>query len=250
MAKEVIVTADKIKRRNYASRVTKLSFLILLLFLMSTYITLGIIYEGGKFTITLDSNETLKSGIAVFDSLNNSQGKRRLYATPVKFMDNISYKWLPKDIDTEADGAHNGKNYIAYSFYIENQGNEVLDYWYEVIIDDVIKNVDEAVRIRIYRNGVDTTYAKKNSIADEPEPNTIPFRDVTKDDQSVILEKRELFYPGDLDRYTIVIWLEGDDPDCTDPLIGGEIKMHMKITEEHIDQNDVPVREYAEENNE
>ena len=34
--------------------------------------------------------------------------------------------------------------------------------------------------------------------------------------------------------FTIVIYLEGDDPDCIDSLIGGEMKMHMDITEEHI----------------
>ena len=33
-----------------------------------------------------------------------------------------------------------------------------------------------------------------------------------------------------------MIWLEGDDPDCVDALIGGEIKMHMDIREEHIEQ--------------
>ena len=30
-------------------------------------------------------------------------------------------------------------------------------------------------------------------------------------------------------------FIEGDDPDCTNALIGGEMKMHMEITEEHID---------------
>ena len=53
---------------------------------------------------------------------------------------------------------------------------------------------------------------------------------------SIILEQIKDFKPLDLDRYTIVVWLEGDDPDCTDPLIGGELKMHMVITEEHIEQ--------------
>ena len=184
----------------------------------------------------MDSNKTLESGLAIFDSLNNSQGKRRLYATPIKFMDNISYKWLPENIDTEADGSHNGKNYIAYTFYIENQGNEVLHYWYEVIVDDVIKNVDEAIRIRIYRNGKDVTYAKKSSLGGEAEPNTVPFKDIKDAEGTIILEEVEDFQPMSMDRLTIVVWLEGDDPDCTDPLIGGELKMHMVITENHVEQ--------------
>jgi hypothetical protein len=236
MAREVVVKADQVKKRKRRSRVIKLALLFLLLLLTIIYLILRVIYNEGRFTITLDSNETLKSGLAIFESLNNSQGKRKLEATPVKFMDNISYKWLPENIDTEADGPHNGKNYIAYSFYVENQGDEVLNYWYEVYIDDVIKNVDEAVRIRIYRNGEYVTYAKKNSIADEPEEGTVPFRDDVKSkERIVIIEQVKDFKPDDLDRYTIVIWLEGDDPDCVDAIIGGELKMHMKFTEEHIE---------------
>ena len=50
------------------------------------------------------------------------------------------------------------------------------------------------------------------------------------------MEKVSDFKPGDLDKFTIVVWIEGDDPDCTDALLGGEIKMHMTITEEHIEQ--------------
>ncbi len=236
MAKEVIVTADKVKKRKITSRVVKISLLALLLLLILLYVILEVIYHEGRFTVTLDSNKTLESGLAIFDSLNNSQGKRRLYATPIKFMDNISYKWLPENIDTEADGSHNGKNYIAYTFYIENQGNEVLHYWYEVIVDDVIKNVDEAIRIRIYRNGKDVTYAKKSSLGGEAEPNTVPFKDIKDAEGTIILEEVEDFQPMSMDRLTIVVWLEGDDPDCTDPLIGGELKMHMVITENHVEQ--------------
>ena len=104
----------------------------LLIFLILLYVVLDIIYTQGKFTITLDSNETLESGLVIYDSLNNSHGKRKLEATPLVFMDNISYRWIPANVNTEADGSHNGQNYIAYSFYVENQGDEVLNYHYEL----------------------------------------------------------------------------------------------------------------------
>ena len=237
MAKEVLVKADKVKRRKIASRTVKIALLILLLFLIVLYIILEVIYSEGKFTVTLDSNRSLESGLAIFDSLNNSQGKRRLEATAIKFMDNISYKWLPSDVDSEnVSGSHNGDNYIAYTFYIENQGQEVLHYWYEVIVDDVIKNVDEAIRIRIYRNGEYKTYAKRNHLDHEPEKDMEPFKEIKDANGTIILEEIDDFMPGSMDRITVVVWLEGDDPDCTDPLIGGELKMHMVITENHVEQ--------------
>ena len=236
MAKEVIVTADKVRNRKRTFKIIRRALFILLIFLILLYIILDVIYSEGKFTVILDSNKSLESGMAIFDSLNNSQGKRKLEATPIKFMDNISYKWIPENVDTEADGSHNGQNYIAYSFYVENQGDRVINYNYEVIVDDIIKNVDEAIRIRIYRNGEDTTYAKKDALERQPETNTVPFRDIKNAEGTIILESVKDFKPDDLDRYTVLIWLEGDDPDCTDALLGGELKMHMVITEEHVDQ--------------
>ena len=52
----------------------------------------------------------------------------------------------------------------------------------------------------------------------------------------VVLKSRNDFKVGDVDKFTIVIYLEGDDPDCLNDIIGGEIKMHMEIREEHLDE--------------
>jgi hypothetical protein len=234
MAKEVIVSAKKVRKRKILNRAVRLALLGLLLFLLILYIILAIIYNEGKFTVILDSNKTLQSGIAIYDNINDTIGKRKLEAESIRFMDNISFKWLPEYIDAdELYGPHNGDNYIAYTFFVENQNTEVLNYWYEVVVDDVIKNVDEAIRIRIYHNGESTTYAKKSNLDDTPEQGTTPFRNIKDAESSIILEEVNNFQPGQRDRITVVVWLEGDDPDCTDPLIGGELKMHMVITENH-----------------
>lgn len=234
MAKEVIVSANKVRKRKIASRVVKLSLLGLLIFLIILYIILAIIYNEGKFTVTLDSNQSLKSGLKIYDDINDATGRRKLEAESIKFMDNISYKWLPDNIDSDdVYGAHNGDNFIAYTFFVENQNEEPLNYWYEVVVDDVIRNVDEAIRIRIYHNGESKTYAKRNSLDDEPEKDTIPFKKIEGAENSIILEEVKGLKSTETDRITVVVWLEGDDPDCKDPLIGGEIKMHMVITENH-----------------
>ena len=53
-----------------------------------------------------------------------------------------------------------------------------------------------------------------------------------------VLEERDAMKPGDIDKYTIVIWLEGNDPDCTDNLLGGEIKLHMEFNSEFKENKD------------
>ena len=229
---QVKLLSEKMKERDKKIRIVKIAILIMALFLIIIYFILRVFLETGDFTISLDQEFAKSEGIIMYENSSNKVDRRILKAQKVEFMDNISVKWLPQDIDKIAEGAHNGDNYLAYTFYLENKGAETVNYWYEVKIDEVIKNVDEAVRIAIYRNGERTIYAKPNSRTGEAEDGTTKFYSAS----SVCVEPRRDFKSGDIDRFTIVIFIEGDDPECQDNLIGGEMKMHMDITQERIDQ--------------
>ena len=229
---QVKLLSEKMKERDKKIRIVKIAILIMTLFLIIIYFILRVFLETGDFTISLDQEFAKSEGIIMYENSSNKVDRRILKAQKVEFMDNISVKWLPQDIDKTAEGAHNGDNYLAYTFYLENKGAEIVNYWYEVKIDEVIKNVDEAVRIAIYRNGERTIYAKPSSRTGEAEDGTTKFYSAS----SVCVEPRRDFKPGDIDRFTIVIFIEGDDPECQDNLIGGEMKMHMDITQERIDQ--------------
>ncbi len=228
---EFEITSKKIYKRDLRIKVIRLALLILLIFLIVLYFILSIIYEAGRFTIILDRNLSWEKGIVLYEKLGEKVVSRKLEAERFDEMDNISIDWLPQNIDTEAEGSHNGDNYLAYTFYIENEGKDAVNYWYSMPIDDVILNVDEAIRVMVYLNGEKTVYAKLNGYTEEPEEGTKAFYS----DDTVMLESRQDFAPGDIDKFTIVVWIEGDDPDCTNALLGGELKMHMDITEEHID---------------
>ena len=228
---EFEITSKKIYKRDLRIKVIRLALLILLIFLILLYFILSIIYEAGRFTIILDRNLSWEKGIVLYEKLGEKVVSRKLEAERFDEMDNISIDWLPQNIDTEAEGSHNGDNYLAYTFYIENAGKDAVNYWYSMPIDDVILNVDEAIRVMVYLNGEKTVYAKLNGYTEEPEEGTKAFYS----DDTVMLESRQDFAPGDIDKFTIVVWIEGDDPDCTNALLGGELKMHMDITEEHID---------------
>lgn len=236
MAKgEVVVTAKQYKTKKKIVKIAMILLLVLLLFLVISYFVLNIIYNEGSFTISMDKNTYLRSNLVMYESLNNRSNVRRLSTAEMPFMDNISMEWLPDNIQNESDGAHNGDNYIAYTFYLENRGQEQINYWYKIVLDDVIKNVDEAVRFMIFINDEKTVYAKVNSTTGEPEVGTTPFR--CDENGTIILEEREAMQPEDIDKVTIVIWLEGPDPDCVNALLGGEIKMHMDIMEEHTEES-------------
>lgn len=230
MAKKVIVTADKIKKRKNLLKFLRVGIVGTMTAMTSLFIVLNIVYNGGKFSIDLDKEFAEEKGIVLYEDSETKVTTRRLFAEDIEYMDNISINWIPLNVHDEKDGAHNGTNYIAYTFYIENQGDETIDYWYTVFIDDVIKGVDEATRIMVFRNDEKKVYAKVNADTMEPEKDTNPFFS----NEIAVVEKREGLNPTEFDKFTIVVWLEGDDPDCVNKIIGGEIKLHMEINEERI----------------
>lgn len=231
MKGEINISASKVTRRKKIIKIAKLALLIIFLILLILYLVVGIIYNNGNFSITLDKNLYYDKNIIIYDDNDYKVFRTELYAKSVESFDNISYKWLPEDVDSNVGGSHNGENYLAYTFFIENFGTEASDYWSEIIIDDVIRNVDEAVRIRVYKDGVPTTYAKiaRNGVS---ERDTIPF----KSDTLIAREHVADFKPGDKIKYTIVMWLEGSDPECTDNILGGEIKLHMEFNSEFVEK--------------
>ena len=228
----VEVEAQKIYKRKLFIKIVKIAFLLLLILISIIYLFLYIIYAGGRFTVSLDKNMSNRKNVFLSEDGNIKNKARKLSADTIEYMDNISIKWLPDNIDTEKNGGHNGDNYIAYTFYVINSGKEKVNYWYEIDIDDTIKNVDEAIRIMIYRNGETTVYAKKSKDTGQAEPGTKKFIS----SKIAVLEQRKNFKPSSKDRYTVVVWIEGDDPECKNDLLGGEIKLHMDFTEEHVDK--------------
>ena len=218
MKEKVVNSARKLARKKTRNRVLKIILVIIVLFLINLYIVLRLMYIGENFTVTLDSEYGRESGLVVYEDPNDIKIRTYLKSEPINYFTDISVNWLPQNIDNEGNGSHNGQNYIAYTFYASNKG------------EDVIKNVDEEIRVMVIKNGERTIYAKKNKSTGNAENNTQPFYS----DNVIMLEKNENFQVDSEDKYTIVIWVEGDDPDCTDELIGGEIKMNMRLTEEHI----------------
>jgi hypothetical protein len=220
------------KKKQKAKTLVK-SLKLVLLFatvaLANVYFVLGVLYKGGNFTINLESKYSQESGLVIFENLSERYERTYLKAESIDSFMGISVDWLPSNIDDEADGSHNGLYYIAYTFYAENQGQETINYWAQITIDDVIKNVDEAIRVKVYTNGEAKVYGKETASGNLDVKTTDSF----VSDDTIMLEHRTGFEVGEIDKYTIVIFLEGDDPQCTDELLGGSIKMHMTLTEEH-----------------
>ena len=230
MSKDVKNKAKRIKSTKKLAKKTKFILLMLLLFLLGLYLIVSVIYNNGNFSITLDDNLYYEKSLIIYDNPDYKVYRSELYAPAPESFDNISYRWLPDDLYLY-EGSNNGENYLAYSFYIENTGDRIADYWSEIVVSDVIKNVDEAVRIRVYKDDEYVTYAKAKANG-TPENNTVAF----ESEEIVAMDHVENFSPGDKIKYTIVLWIEGSDLECTDNILGGEFKVQMNFNSEFVDE--------------
>lgn len=242
--KEVRDRGKKISTRDHKIKMYRFALVICILFLIVIYFLLWLWRMNGGFVIGLNEDFSKDYGIVLFESMedinNNNRYSLQLNAGQVDYVTNICINWIKVNPDTQKDGSHNGDNYFAYTFYLRNMGTSVCNYHYTIYIDDVVKNVDEAVRIIVYRNGEPKLYAKPGYNGNpERQENSIPVTNFFDKDR-VCLENRDGFKPKDIDKFTIVIFIEGDDPQCLNPLIGGEMKMHMEFNAERIDSDKSP----------
>lgn len=175
----------------------------------------------GNFTINLNRLELFRRGIAIADNSQFEGATARLAAEAVSYGTNIAAEDLPDNLD-EIDGSHNGKSYVAYTFYIRNAGKEDLGYDGKVKVASASKGVEKAARVRVYRNGEAVTYAAPASDGgNEPGCENFESNDV------VCHLANDDFKVGYVDKYTVVIWLDGDDPECVDDIVGGEVEFAM-----------------------
>lgn len=179
----------------------------------------------GSFTVKISKYDMINQGLTLSETPEYDKSIAVLNADIVHDMTNISGEDFPLNID-KINGCHNGENYIAYTFYLINAGEDTITYKGELNIEGAEGGIDEAVRVAVYQNGEKTVYGKTKSNGRGKES------DCDKEFASstmVMTNKHENFKPAEKDKYTIVIWLEGNDPDCTNDIIGGTMKLGMNF---------------------
>ncbi len=218
-------SSKEIKRYRTTMR-TLLIILPLLLTLVVLLYIVSIMYTRfGSYTVTVNKFDGLKYGLSLSETPDFLNPVERLNNPAVEEITNISGKDLPKDLD-QIDGSHNGENYLAYTYYCKNTGEATVTYEYYLYMVNVTNDVDAAARVMLYVDGVPTTYARTASDGSGPEPGTTAF----SGEKAIVRKQIENFAPGDMTKFTIVIWLEGDDPECKDDIIGGQFKIDMSMS--------------------
>ena len=202
---------------------TRLALLLAILIVLILFIMSFFQEKMGNFTINLDRLELYRKGVAIAEDKDFTSPTARLTAAPVENATNISGLDLPNNI-ADIDGDHNGVNYVAYTYYLRNAGKEDVGYVADLILEQSSKGAEDAVRVAVWHNGTKTVYAKLAADGN-PEPGTTPFVS-----NRVVCEFVEPeFLTGNVDKFTVAIWMEGDDPECVDKIVGGSVQFSMRV---------------------
>ena len=176
----------------------------------------------GSLTVSVHKND----GLSLSETPDFFSPVFRLGSGAERSFTNFDGSLLPEGLDN-VNGKHSGDDYVAYTFYCRNDGALPAGYVYEMNISDMTQGIEKAIRVRLFVNGEESTYAYPRTDGGEgPEPGTLPF--YTGD--AVLRKAGGELSPGGYDRFTVVIWLEGNDPDCVDRVIGGRFAVDMTFS--------------------
>lgn len=214
---------SKVSRDILLTRIVTVSLVFIALTISVLYF-LSYTYINSGYGIGIMTERELDKSISLSDSSDFQRMTVGLRAKGIDSMDNITYDWLPNNLHLHTGGSNNGENYIAYTFYVINSGNENLTYNSVLSIKFSTKQVETAIRVMIFKNNTPTVYTHtyEEQIDSEIEKQAKVEEFHTPD---IIAQNQSLLEKGKYEKYTVVIWLEGEDIDCVDDKRSGELQL-------------------------
>jgi len=229
-------TGKQIAALQQKIRITKWVLLALLLFVIILYL-LFIFFsldgegEKGDFTVAIDGSS--RNMISLSEKADFKDAAVILVGTSQHDMWHCTKEWIPEDIQEQSKGgAHSSvePSYLAYTFHLKNVSDETVKYTYDLdLIEEYVpkklKAID-AIRIMIIRNGEEVVWADKPYEGEEDIKRFL-------DDEEIIEQKGNTVKPGKTDKYTVIMWFEGNDPECVNDLFKSKLKFRMDFTVEN-----------------
>lgn len=236
--------AERIIFASRASKVAKFSRFGIAVSALLTFVVFAISYYGevvGNFTFRVDKRDH-QAGISLYkdpndpifsprlnaEKVTNADGMTQFCGTEYSYYDIGDPVCIPSDQEVSSvNGANNGESYLAYTFYLANQGIRVVDLQATATLVSATRGAEESIRLRLIVNDVGTTYARvqsqKGENPGEPEPGTTPWFG----EYEILNINFAAFEPDEAVKITVMVWYEGEDPDHNNDIIGGGVKMEM-----------------------
>lgn len=264
---DVNTSAEKVYKRNWLLRIMAIIVGVLLLLFGIGFGCVTVMNHGGRFTVSMTHNSygIQLSDTPTFDSptlqlygepienldnitkdwILNTDGRLGSKAPVYKSYEEFEKVFGSHNAYFPSEGEENGNGaYFAYTFFVRNGGEDAkgddatVDYMTSLKITSVNRAVDdagarkyaadEAMRVMVFINGKPTVYAK-------PQLGTKDAKEIFAADKNFLSDTtvmeyvRSDFEVDSVDRYTVVIWLEGNDPECVNEIMASEVKLKMEF---------------------
>ncbi|QWC00377.1 hypothetical protein KHQ88_02060 [Mycoplasmatota bacterium] len=241
------------QRVVFASKATKLikiSRFGIIVTAMITFLIFSVSFYGletGNFTFNVDE-KAKQAGISLYEDPEIKLLTSRIFAEEVDDADGMTdlcgteytdrplghKDCIPPDETLiSIDGPNSGKSYIAHTFYLEmiSSENYIGDLMMSLNISSTSRGAEEAMRVKLFINDIPTTYARRQT-ENGQNPGELEIMVDEPFYSNDIITKRSFkdFSPGDIVKFTIVVWYEGEDRDHTTKLWGGGVKLEMNFT--------------------
>lgn len=187
----------------------------------------------GNFVMSIDPDLKDKE-IYISKSSEFINPTSLLQADSVRNARDITYTMVDVEEVKKTDGSYNDPyfKYLAYTFYVKNFGNESTDLSYYLQITSAKKNVDKTIRVMVISevDGVSTERIYMAKDESEAEYEDIPDCLEFVNEKMIMEDKVYGFFPEQMIKFSVIIWIEGQDPDTTSDILGGQIKIQMKFS--------------------
>lgn len=157
-----------------------------------------------------------------------------LQADAVRNARDITYTMVDVEEVKKTDGSYNDPyfKYLAYTFYVKNFGNESTDLMYYLQITSAKKNVDKTIRVMVISEVDGVSNERIYMAKDESE---VEYEDIPEclefvNEKMIMEDKVYGFFPNQTIKFSVIMWIEGQDPDTTSDILGGQIKVQMKFS--------------------
>ena len=216
--------------------------IIIILLLFAAFTIYG--NKVGNFVINVNRQSDVL--LSLSDQADLSKQTARLVYGSITDLTDTTYEWLPKNIVSKGFGniSEEHGQYMAYSFYLINHSARAVDVDMVLHLLDTVGEPMGMLRIMMIEDErgtfdegnhiyamEETSEARKAAMEDELKSDYTFYPVEYFIDEEILFKQTIIdFEPETYRRYTIVIWLEGCDPDTVNSNIGARAKIQLDMT--------------------
>ena len=224
---------------------------ILLLTLLVTSILIILVMllgnQSGNFVVKVESGDANKS-IAITDSYEDRVYTNKLVASGIEGMTNTTPRWFLdgdteeeqniglKKLTTELGNKIDDSTAYIYTFLIVNTGNNAVSINLEMNVSNTSNGVDDAIRVMSYNDDSESINIYQKADVNDTvyayypaQPTLFLSENVVYNESVTVLPTTDPEKPSFI-KYSVIFWLEGQDPECTEAIFNGTIRFSLKCS--------------------